>query len=201
MNSFTTDYSVDFSDRSPATGVDTLFSQRWSPRAFKKTEIPQATLTAIFDAARWSPSCFNQQPWLFVTSSGPEDFDTFVDLLMEKNQLWAKNASLIGFIFAKKTFSHNDNDNRFASFDCGAAWMSLTLQAARYGLYTHGMGGIKRDAVGPRLNISEQDYELVCGFALGAIDTPDTLPEETQAKEKPSPRKPLSEIWQAGIKS
>lgn len=190
-----TEFNIDFSTRSPTTGVDDLFSQRWSPRAFKKTEIPEATLTAIFDAARWSPSCFNEQPWLIVTSSGPENFPTFLDLLVEKNQEWAKDASLIGFIFAKKTFSHNDNPNRFASFDCGAAWMSLTLQAAKFGLYTHGMGGIKKDAVAITLNISEQNYEVLCGFALGAFDSSDA------ANVTPSTRKNLASVWQAGIKS
>lgn len=198
MNQFTTDYPVDFSDREPAPGVDQLFYQRWSPRAFKKTEIPAETLEAIFDAARWSPSCSNEQPWLFVTSSGADDFDTFLGLLMEKNQTWAKNASLIGFIFAKKLFTHNATTNRFATFDCGAAWMGLTLQAARFGLYTHGIGGIKRDAVSSTLNISKQDYDLVCGFALGAIDT---LDDDTRSREKPSLRKPLKQIWQPGIHS
>lgn len=198
MKTFDTDYSVDFNQRSPADGVDELFSRRWSPRAFKKVDIPETTLTVIFDAARWSPSCFNEQPWLFVTSSGPEDFDLFLNLIMEKNQLWAKNASLLGFIFAKKNFSHNGNPNRFAGFDCGAAWMSLTLQAAKFGLYTHGMGGIKRDAVAPALNISEQDYDVLCGFALGAIDSPDSLEPDTRAKEQPSGRKPLADIWRTG---
>lgn len=200
MNSFTTDSAIDFSDRTPAPGVDKLFYQRWSPRTFKKTEIPSATLTAIFDAARWSPSCYNEQPWLFVTSSGPDDFDSFLDLLVEGNQSWARNASLIGFIFAKKTFTHNDTENRFGAFDCGAAWMSLTLQAAKYGLYTHGMGGIKRAAVASTLNISEQDYDVVCGFALGALNTPDVLDQDAQPEVKVSARNPLTTVWQPGIK-
>ena len=167
----------------------------------KKTEIPAETLTAIFDAARWSPSCYNQQPWLFVTSSGSDDFDSFLDLLVEGNQSWAKNASLIGFIFAKKTFTHNDTENRFGAFDCGAAWMSLTLQAAKYGLYTHGMGGIKRAVVASTLNIYEQDYDVVCGFALGALYTPEDLDHDTQSRAKPSTRPPLTDIWQQGIKN
>ena len=34
-----------------------------------------------------------------------------------------------------------------AAFDCGAAWMAMTMQARKYGLYTHGMAGIDREAV------------------------------------------------------
>lgn len=194
-------YTADFSDRIPAPGVDPLFYQRWSPRAFKKIAIPEQNLTAIFDAARWSPSCYNEQPWLFVTSSRLDDFDIFLRLLLANNQSWAKNASLIGFIFAKKTFTHNGVENNLSVFDCGAAWMALTLQAAKYGIYAHGMGGIKRDIIASTLNISTQDFDLICGFALGVIDLPDTLDKNTKLKEKPSPRKPLDAIWQQGIKS
>ena len=199
MMKYTTDYPVDFSNRSPVQGVDEMFHRRWSPRSFKKTRIADDILNSIFDAARWSPSCFNEQPWLFVTSSGPQDFDIFLDLLVESNQTWAKNASLLGFIFAKKTFTHNGNPNRFGAFDAGSAWMSLTLQANRYGLYTHGMGGIKRDNVCASLNVSEQDHDLLCGFALGVIDSPDQLSEDARTKEQPSPRKPLASIWHRGV--
>ncbi|MBL4743744.1 MAG: nitroreductase family protein, partial [Cycloclasticus sp.] len=134
--------STDFSNRDLTTGVNEQFLQRWSPRAFKKTTLPEDTIKSIFEAARWAPSCFNEQPWLFVTSTGDNDFDTFLGLLNESNQLWAKNAGLIGFIFAKKAFTHNGSDNNKAKFDCGAAWMSLTLQANMHDLYTHGIGGI-----------------------------------------------------------
>ena len=195
---FETGYEVDFNNRDPLAEVDELFYKRWSPRSFKKLAIPQKTLEVIFEAARWSPSCFNEQPWLFVTSSGEDDFDLFLDLLMEGNQLWAKNAGLIGFIFAKNNFSHNDSPNRLAFFDCGSAWMGMTLQAAKFGLYTHGMGGIKRDEVCEKLNIPEDEYQVICGFALGAIDNPEKLPDDVKAKEIPSPRKPLAEIWRRG---
>ncbi|MGR9072063.1 MAG: nitroreductase family protein [Gammaproteobacteria bacterium] len=195
---FETGYMVDFSNRTPLEGVDEMFYKRWSPRSFRKTEIPGEILDAIFDAARWSPSCFNEQPWLFVTSSGDGDFGRFLDLLTEKNQEWAKNASLIGFIFARKNFTHNGAPNRLASFDCGAAWMALTLQASRFGLYTHGMGGIKRDEVCARLNVPEDRYDIVCGFAIGVIDVPEKLADDFRDREKPSSRNSLTEIWKRG---
>ena len=190
----------DFSSRSAAAGVDTLFSHRWSPRAFKKIAIPIETIESIFDAARWAPSCFNEQPWLFVTSSNDKDFDTFLGLLNESNQVWAKNAGLICFIFSKKTFAHNGNDNNKAKFDCGAAWMSLTLQANMHQLHTHGIGGIDYANVYTTLNISPKDYDIICGFALGKIDLPNTLSDELSAKESPSGRNPLDSVWQAGIR-
>ncbi|MEO1889704.1 MAG: nitroreductase family protein [Cycloclasticus sp.] len=190
---------TNFSNRNPLPEVNELFHQRWSPRAFKKTTISSQTISTIFDAARWAPSCFNAQPWLFVTSSNEKDFDIFLSLLNESNQVWAKNAGLIGFIFAKKTFAHNGTDNNKAKFDCGAAWMSLTLQANLNGLHTHGIGGIDYANVYKTLNISADDHDIICGFALGEVDTVESLPSALQEKEKPSARKALDDIWQAGI--
>ncbi|MBN1293599.1 MAG: nitroreductase family protein [Candidatus Latescibacteria bacterium] len=195
---FETNYTVDFKNRSPLDGVDELFYKRWSPRSFKKTIIPEDILNAIFDAARWAPSCFNEQPWLIVTSSGEEDFGIFLDLLRESNQEWAQNASILGFIFARKNFSHNQSPNRYSFFDCGAAWMALTQQANMYGLYTHCMGGIMRKEVNKKLNVPEDEYEVVCGFAIGVIDTPEKLSEDLAKREMPSSRKSLIEIWKQG---
>ena len=191
--------AIDFSNRDPLPTVNEIFHQRWSPRAFKKTVLEQDILLSIFDASRWAPSCFNEQPWLFVTSSGEKDFNTFLSLLNESNQIWAKNAGLIGFIFAKKTFTHNGNQNNKAKFDCGAAWMNLTLQANLVGLHTHGIGGIDYAHVYQTLNVSPDDFDIICGFALGEADQPDSLPDTLKEKEKPSARKPLNEVWQAGI--
>ena len=107
---------------------------------------------------------------------------------------------IVGFIFSKKTFAHNGNDNNKAKFDCGAAWMSLTLQANMHQLHTHGIGGIDYANVYTTLNISPKDYDIICGFALGKINLPNTLSDELSAKESPSGRNPLDSVWQAGIR-
>jgi len=195
---FKSHYVPDFSDRNPEPITDKLFSERWSPRAFQKVDIPTVALEAIFDATRWSPSCFNEQPWQFITTANNPDgrFDQFLGLLAEANQSWAKDASVLGFIIASKTFARNDNPNATASFDCGAAWMAMTLQARMFGLFTHGMAGIKYDEVYEALNIDSASHQVICGFALGVLAAPDKLPESFREKEKPSPRKTLSDIWQ-----
>lgn len=198
MPQFKAPYDVDYGQRDPLQNVDTLFPQRWSPRSFKKVDIPDEVITAIMEAARWSPSCFNEQPWRIITSTGPADFPKFLDLLTEGNQKWAKNASLLGFIVAKKQFSHNESPNSLAQFDCGATWLALTLQARLYGLYTHGMGGIHKAQIYDAFNIPQDEYEVIAGFALGVLDAPDKLPESLQEREIPSARKSLGEIWFKG---
>ena len=103
--------------------------------------IPSDNLKKIFDAARWSPSCVNEQPWLFFTASRDSDsFSDFLACLKESNQLWAKNAGTIGFLVSRRFFKTKDRENQLADFDCGASWMALTIQA-RFRYFTHGMGG------------------------------------------------------------
>ena len=196
---FKSHYVADFSARDPQPITDKLFSERWSPRAFKPTDIPQVALEAIFDAARWSPSCFNEQPWQFITASqtSGERFDEFLNLLVDANRSWAKNASLLGFITAKRHFDHNGKENKTASFDCGAALMAMTMQAKMFGLFTHGMAGLDYEQAYQVLNIDPDQQTLVCGFAVGVLDDPQTLPEPLREKEKPSARRPLNEVWKA----
>jgi len=189
---FEDNYKIDLSNRE--ADVDELFLKRWSPRSFQNKPLPEEVVKKIIEAARWSQSAFNEQPWRFLTSTS-STFDKFLGLLVERNQEWAKNASLLGFIVTRKTFSHNDKNNRWANFDAGAAWMGLTLQARKLGLYTHGMAGIKRDEVYETFNIDKKEYRVICAFALGIIDKPEKLDESLKKKKKPSSRKPLNEIW------
>ncbi|MEL7084164.1 MAG: nitroreductase family protein [Cyanobacteria bacterium J06597_1] len=188
-------YAIDHSRRDIAPGVSPLFAERWSPRAFRNVEIPADILTAIFDAARWSPSCFNDQPWIFVTSTDEASFDRYLGLIVEGNRTWARHASVLGFAIARRHFAHNDTPNDWAAFDTGAAWMAMTLQARQYGLYTHGMGGIHKDAVYNQLDINREKYEVLCGFAIGALDVPDTLPRDLREREVLSQRNPLTNMW------
>lgn len=81
-------------------------------------------IATIFEAARWSPSCYNEQPWRFYYARQPNDLEKFRATLVEANK-----APLLIYIFSKKQFSQNDKPNHWAGFDTGAAWMALTFQA------------------------------------------------------------------------
>ena len=191
-------YDIDYSKRDYHKGVDEAFIHRWSPRSFQKADLSHETQTVLFEAARWSPSCFNEQPWVFITNKDENDFPVFLNLLSEQNQQWAKNASLLGFLFARKVFSHSGRDNYWAPFDCGAAWMALTLQARKLGLYTHAMAGINSDETYKVLKISGEKYQVMCGFAIGVIDVPDKLPDAVRENESPNIRKKLYTFWKQG---
>lgn len=181
-------------NRIPEYPIDPLFIRRWSPRAFDQSPIDDDILKSLFEAARWSMSCFNEQPWLFAYASQKKDLELYLSLLTEGNQKWAVRAPVLGFIFARRRFTHNDKPNVWAAFDSGAAWMAMTLRARMLGLYTHGMGGFHREKVYAALGVPEMDYEVMCAFALGRYGDRDNLPEDIKMKELPSNRRPLKNM-------
>ena len=187
---------IDFSARREGL-ADKIFLERWSPRSFLPEVISSDDLKKIFDAARWSPSCINEQPWLFFTSSrDSESFSGFLACLKESNQLWAKNAGTIGFLISRRFFKTKDRENQLADFDCGASWMALTMQARLLGYFSHGMGGIYREKIENLLELDNTKYKVIMGFALGKLAPKNSLPEDLQGKESPSSRETLEVIWQ-----
>ena len=186
---------LNFDARSTDSGVNTLFTQRWSPRAFQAHQIDSPTMQRIMDAARWSPSCFNAQPWRFYTST-ESSFGDFLNLLVDANQSWAKNVSVIGFLVARKHFDYNGEPNSYCEFDSGAAWMAMTLQARMEGLYTHGLGGIKKNEAAKYLGIDTDQSEVLMGFTIGKLAALNELTEQQRQEETPNERLSLSEIWE-----
>lgn len=186
--------NVDFSARQTLPEVDPQFTHRWSPRAMQSTRIPDQHLATIFEAARWSPSCFNDQPWRFYTST-EATFDSFLKLLNDANQSWAKNAAVLGFVVSRQHFRHNGKPNAHADFDTGAAWMALALQAHQLGYHAHGMAGVHFDGVYDYLGLERDKFRVICGFALGLRGDPAVLTPEQRAKENPSGRVDLAEVW------
>ena len=92
--------------------LERMFINRWSPRAFLPDPVPEEDIITMFEAARWSPSCFNEQPWRFVYAHRPDDLESFRAVLTESNQVWANKAPLLILVFSKNSFSHNDKPNR-----------------------------------------------------------------------------------------
>ncbi len=180
-------------NRKPDYNIDQIFINRWSPRGFDPEPIPENTLMSIFEAARWSMSCFNEQPWRFFIATDPDDLKLYRSILSEKNQSWTVNAPLVGYIVAANRFAHNDKPNHWAQFDCGAAWMALTMQARMMGLYTHGMAGFDREKAYEILNVDKNDYTVVAAFTIGKYGDPDRLREDLKQVEFPNERRPVKD--------
>jgi nitroreductase len=180
--------------RKPEYEVDEIFLKRWSPRAMSGEDISHDELMSLFEAAKWAPSSFNNQPWRFLYARrGTENWELFFNLLVEGNKAWAKNAAALIVIVSKKTFDRNGNPSRTHSFDTGAAWQNLALQGSLKGLVVHGMQGFDYDKTRELLNIPE-GYEVEAMVAVGKPGKKEELPERLQQRELPSGRKTISEI-------
>lgn len=174
------------------------FIERWSPRAFSSEEISEENIKTLFEAARWAPSCFNEQPWRFVYARRQDDLKRFRSTLGEGNQIWANRAPLLVLVFSKKHFTQNGKLNRWSAFDTGAAWMSLALQANQLGLYSHAMGGFDADKALELTGLDPDEYSSVCAVAVGKLDDVNELPDALRERESPSDRIALNEIMFEG---
>ena len=180
--------------------VHPLLINRWSPRSFAPDRLSAEEIASLFEGARWSPSSFNGQPWLFLYETDGPDRPVFDSVLMPRNRQWAAKAPLLGFIFAN-TRTPDGREPRTAQFDTGAAWMALALQAQALGIYTHAMAGIDRDAAHEKLGVGTEHYTVMCAFAAGRLGPRESLPPELREREQPSSRKSLGEIAHRGLLS
>ena len=180
--------------RIPTTDVDSQFTDRWSPRAFAEMPLSAEQVAALFEAARWAPSCYNDQPWLFVYAVTAADRARFAEALVPANQSWAPQAPMLLFVLCRRHFGHNGQENRHASFDAGAAWMALALQARKLGLYAHAMAGFSRQKAAEIIGADLEKYDIMAAVAVGYRADAGSLPADIAAREQPSGRKPVQEV-------
>lgn len=184
--------------RTPDHSINEVFLNRWSPRAYDESAIAEEDLLAMFEAARWAPSAFNSQPWRFLYSRrGDRDWEQFLDLLIPWNRAWAQSASALVYILSDRlpmtdkagapAFSHTH------SYDTGAAWGYLALQATMMGYQAHGMSGVDFDRAQAELGIPNQ-YRIEAAAVVGRIGDAATLPDKLRARETPSGRKHVGEF-------
>jgi len=178
-----------------AEGVLPVILERWSPRAFADRDVSPADLKVIFEAARWAPSSYNEQPWRFLLGHrNSETYNKIFDALVPFNHAWAKSAPVLILGVAKTRFSHNDSPNNYGIYDLGAAAGFITLQAASMGLTTHQMAGFDWTKAREAFDIPEM-YAIGSVMALGYRGELSDLDEHYQAQEQsPRSRKALSEI-------
>src|SRR5205085_3830090 len=179
--------------------VDKIFVDRWSPRAMTGEGLPEEELMTLFEAARWAPSSYNNQPWrILYARRDTEHWPLFLGLLVEGNRAWAKDAAALLLFVSKTTFDFNGETYPTYSFDTGAAWENLALQATLKGLVAHGMQGFDYETARKELEVPD-NFDVMAMIAIGKRGPKDKLPEDLQNKELPNGRKPLSEIVMEGM--
>jgi len=174
--------------------IHDIVSHRWSPRSFDNRSVEPEKLRSLFEAARWSASSYNAQPWFYIvaTKDDPKTYNNILQSFVEFNQSWAKGAPVLALSVARLKFEHNGEINRHAFHDIGQASATLALQATALGLQVHQMAGILPDKAREFFKIPE-GYEAVAGIALGYAGEPESLPDHFQKLEQaPRERKAVA---------
>lgn len=172
-------------EESLSNTVFELLEKRFSPVIFSDKEVEDDKLFRLFEAARWAPSSFNDQPWNFIYGRKGKDqvYNTLFDLLMESNQVWAKYAPVLMLSVANMISPTTQKENRFAFHDTGMAMGNMLVQATSMNIYIHQMGGYsKKDAV-DKLNIPQTHAPvamIALGYRAGVKGFPDDLIKRDQ---------------------
>jgi nitroreductase len=178
--------------------VHPIILNRWSPRAFSGESLTQREIETIFEAARWAPSSYNDQPWMFLyAQKGRPSWDLFYSMLVPFNQAWAQSADLLIVVLSRTTFAETGKPSPTHSFDTGAAVQNLALQAHSMGIAVHVMGGFDHDRVRTELGVPE-GYAIEAMIAVGKPGKSTQLSPEMRNMEKPSDRNPLSLMMKEG---
>lgn len=178
-----------------STPINPVLAARWSPRSFDTTAtLTPADLTPAFEAARWSPSANNSQPWRFIVGfRGDDTFNKIVPTLAGWNTAWMPNASAI-IVAVTQTAGPDGTPNQYAIYDLGQAVAHFSVQAHTDGLYVHQVAGTDVAALKEAFNLPA-GYEAFLTIAVGKLAPADELPEPLAEREKaPRVRHELAEI-------
>lgn len=169
-----------------------MILHRWSRRAMSGEGINNEELMALFEAARWAPSSYNNQPWrfLYVKRETPQ-WKTLFDLLVDFNKGWCANAAVLALIYSCLTFEKTGKPSITHAFDTGAAWENICLEGTSRGLVVHGMQGFD---YGKAKALIPKGHEVQAMFAVGKKGKAETLSPDLQTREVPSQRKKVSEF-------
>ena len=182
--------------------IDPDFLERWSARAMTGEAVPEADLMTMFEAARWAPSSYNSQPWRFIYAlRGTPSWDVLFGLLNEMNQSWAKDAGALVVALSKSTLLPPGKDREIPSYshsyDAGAGWAYLALQASMLGWTAHAMVGFDMDSAFATLRVPD-GYRVEAAIAIGRRGDKSSLPDAMRAREAPNGRLPLDKLVMEG---
>ncbi len=162
-----------------------VIKRRWSPYTFADRPIEPEKLLSMLEAARWSASAFNEQPWRFIlaTKDQPEAYAKAHGCLAEANQAWVQQAPVLILTATRTTFSRNDNPNRVHQHDLGLAVQNMIVQATSMDLFVHQMAGVDLAKVRSEYNLPD-GFEPQTAIAIGYGVNSGDLPEDIRAKEQ-----------------
>lgn len=184
----------------PDHPVHNLIVRRWSPYAFSDRSVPPADLKSLFEAARWTASSYNEQPWRYIVATKDDQagFARLLSCLVDGNQEWARLAPVLALGCFRLKFTKNGKPNGVALHDLGQASAQLTLEAISRGLAVHQMAGILPDKARLQYRIPD-DFQPITALAIGYAAEPETpssqAPDSLRQRDAdPRERKPLDQF-------
>ena len=176
-----------------------VIRERYSPRAFSPEVPEKEVLERLFEAARWTPSAMNDQPWSFYVGIKGEGvfYDHLFSSLVDFNQKWAYQAPVLILIAGNSISNKTKQENKAFRYDCGQAAAFLSLQAMHEKLYIHQMGGFDTNIVKEKFNL-EDKLEAFVILALGYLGDAESLsPPFDEMEKTPRQRKEQADfvLW------
>jgi len=172
-----------------STQHPSLIRPRLDHRSFSTRKVDLRNLLLLLEAARWTVSFRNEQPWSFIIT-GNDDLPAYEGLLSclaESNITWARRAPVLMLLVVKLNFDDGQR-NPYAFHDAGKALSNLRLRAKGMGMLVHPMSGF--DAARARSLFSiPGGYAPVAIIAIGHPDHVDRVDAPTQREA--SNRRPL----------
>ena len=163
--------------------INELSFKRWSPRAFDPGPVEKEKIRSILEAARWSPSAGNEQPWKFIIGFREDDtWQKIFDTLDDGNKAWVRTVPVLFLSIGKKTRGRRNTPNSHFQYDTGQSVAHLSLEATSMGLFVHQMGGFDPELAVRKFNIPD-DHQPLTVIAIGYLGDPSSLPPDLQKSE------------------
>jgi len=136
-----------------------LIKKRRSVREFADKPLPREALEKIVDAARFSPTARNVQPWEFVVVTGRQLLKEIAGITEHGKFIAAAGGCILVF----------SADTKYFLEDCSAATQSAMLAAEALGIASCWVAGDKKDYAKElnRLLGVPDNFKLVSLIALG----------------------------------
>ena len=173
-----------------------LLNSRKATRAISPEPLPDKTVNALIEAARLTPSCYNNQPWRYIFMRSPEALEKGRSAIAEGNRIWADKAPLLVAVYSKPEDDCLMKDGRaYHQFDAGMSVMNLMLAATELGLVARPIAGYDPAKIKQLFSLADAD-QVICMIIVGKPAADDSyLPEKVRSIDKqPRQRKPASEI-------
>jgi nitroreductase len=170
--------------------LENVLLARWSPRTWDPDHrIDPAAVDHLLEAARWSPSAGNSQPWSFVFAHrGDATHLRLVPLLSVGALRWAPAASLLVVNICHRYVEGTDWDySEFAEYDLGQSVAHMTIQAQAMGLHARQFRSFDRAGLESELGLPDHWVAMTLS-AFG-------IPAEGTARPDRDRRLPRDLVW------